>query len=88
MVTVIVNSCQIVGPLCALFAVRHIGRRIMLITGSGVCAASMLLYATISTAAPGSLAAGRCVIAFICIYVFRYSATFGSLGPVVTGEVP
>lgn len=75
-------------PLLALFAVRRVGRRVMLITGSGVCSACMLLYAALSTAAPGSRVAGRCVVAFIYIYVFRYAATFGSIGPVVTGEVP
>ncbi|RMZ75951.1 hypothetical protein DV737_g5034, partial [Chaetothyriales sp. CBS 132003] len=49
------------------------------------------IYATLlqlPTAAPGNNAANKCIVAFICIYVFGFAATWGSIGPIVTGEVP
>ncbi|EXJ67571.1 uncharacterized protein A1O5_09584 [Cladophialophora psammophila CBS 110553] len=87
-ITVIINACQVAAVIFAFIAVRFIGRRILLIVGAGVCAASMFLFAIVAQAAPGSDAANKCIVAFICIYVFSFAATWGSIGPIVTGEVP
>lgn len=48
----------------------------------------MLGFATVAEAAPHSNAAAKCEITFISIFLFAYSATWGSLGPIVIGEVP
>jgi MFS transporter, SP family, sugar:H+ symporter len=87
-ITVIINACQVAAVVLAFLIIRHIGRRILLIVGAGICAMSMLLFAIIAQAAPGSDAANKCITAFICIYVFSFAATWGSIGPIVTGEVP
>jgi SP family sugar:H+ symporter-like MFS transporter len=48
----------------------------------------MLTFAIVSVAAPNSIAAAKCVAAFICIFSFSYSATWGSIVPLIVGEVP
>jgi MFS transporter, SP family, sugar:H+ symporter len=87
-VTVIVNACQIAGPLLAFIVVRKIGRRPLLIGGAAVCGFCMLAFASVAQGAPNSPAAAKCLITFICIFFFTYAGTWGSVGPVVMGEVP
>jgi MFS transporter, SP family, sugar:H+ symporter len=87
-VTVIVNACQISGTLAAFVVIRFVGRRLTLILGAAVCCFSMLALSTIKQAAPNSVSAHRSVIAFICIFCFTYAASWGSISPVVMGEIP
>jgi hypothetical protein len=48
----------------------------------------MFAFAVITTADPTSKAAAKSVAAFICIFTFTYSATWGTVVPVVVGEIP
>jgi SP family sugar:H+ symporter-like MFS transporter len=68
--------------------VTKIGRRRLLIVGAAVCGFCMLAFATIAKAVPNSTAAAKSLTAFICIFCFTYAGTWGSIGPVVLGEVP
>ncbi|KAM0269835.1 hypothetical protein ACHAQH_009637 [Verticillium albo-atrum] len=86
--TVIVNAISIVGSLVAFPLVKHIGRRPLMIAGAFVSAFCMLGFATVAEGAPNSDAAAKCIIVFICIFSFAYSATWGALGPAIIGEVP
>lgn len=71
----------------ALFAVKYVGRRPLLITGCAVNAFCMLAFASIAEAAPNSRAASKCLIAFICIFCFTFAATWGPVCPILIGEV-
>lgn len=86
-IVIISNACSIAGGLSAIFTIRLFGRRTILICGALVNAFSMLAFAIVSLADPGSVAAARCLIAFICIFTFSYAASWGSIVPVVVGEV-
>jgi MFS family permease len=86
--TVIANALSIGGTIVAFPLVKYIDRRPLMIGGAFVCAFCMLAFAIVAEAAPKSNAAAKCIIAFICIFNFSYSATWGSLGPVIMGEVP
>jgi MFS transporter, SP family, sugar:H+ symporter len=77
-----------VSPFVAFPLVKYVGRRPILIFGAAVMAFCMLAFSIIGVAAPGSDAAAKCLIAFICIFVFTFSATWGAIGNVVIGEVP
>ncbi|KAL6247002.1 hypothetical protein RBB50_006309 [Rhinocladiella similis] len=87
-VSVIANAVAIGGTVAAFPIVKYLGRRRTMIVGAFINAFCMLSFASISDAHPGSKAAAKCLIAFICIFSFTYSATWGSIGPIVIGEVP
>jgi MFS transporter, SP family, sugar:H+ symporter len=87
-VSVITNAVAIAGTFAAFPIVRYCGRRRTMITGAFVNSFCLLAFASINEAHPGSPAAAKCLIAFICIFSFTYSATWGSIGPIVIGEVP
>jgi SP family sugar:H+ symporter-like MFS transporter len=87
-VSVIANAVAIGGTVAAFPIVKYLGRRRTMIVGAFINAFCMLAFASISDAHPGSTAAAKCLIAFICIFSFTYSATWGSIGPIVIGEVP
>lgn len=87
-VSVITNAVAIAGTFVAFPIVRYCGRRRTMITGAFINSFCLLAFASINEAYPGSPAAAKCLIAFICIFSFTYSATWGSIGPIVIGEVP
>ena len=88
LIAVISACCGIAGSLLALLLTKWFGRRTILITGASVMSFCMLAFSTISTVAPHSVGAARCVIAFVCIFTFTYSASWGPVVPVISGEIP
>jgi len=62
------------GGIASFFVVRRLDRRAMVMIGSIVVALSHLGMAVAWTAAPGSAAAGKCTVAFICTFIFAYVA--------------
>jgi MFS transporter, SP family, sugar:H+ symporter len=68
--------------------IKYFGRRPILIGGAAAQGISMLTFAIVGTAAPGSKAAARCLSAFVSLFIFSYGATWGAVGPVVIGELP
>ncbi len=64
----------LLGVLASLLFVRHIDRRVILLTGVGACGLCQLAFAVAWTAAPGSAAAAKAVIAFISLFTFFYVA--------------
>lgn len=47
-----------------------------------------MTFAIVGVAAPNSTAAAKCLVAFTCLYIFTYGATWGPVPQVILGEVP
>jgi len=75
------------GSLTSFLLIKYTGRRKSLIGGSLVCGLSMLLFAIVAVAAPGSEAAAKCLVAFVSLFIFSYGATWGPVTQVVVGEI-
>lgn len=48
----------------------------------------MLIFAIVAVAAPGSVAAGKCLAAFVSLFIYSYGATWGAVSQVLLGELP
>lgn len=72
--SIMVTCMGLIGVFASFFIVRHVDRRVIVMIGVGACGLCQLAFAVAWTAAPGSQAAAKCVIAFICIFTFFYVA--------------
>ncbi|KAH8660278.1 putative sugar transporter [Xylariales sp. PMI_506] len=88
LVSVISYACSTAGCLSTFWLVTWFGRRTLLLVGGATVAVCMLTFASVSVADPGSVAANNVLIAFICIFNYAYSATWGSIVPLLVGEIP
>ena len=71
-----------------IWAVDHFGRRGLLLLGAAGMAISQLIVAIVGTViAQSDLAGQRVLIAFVCIFIASFAATWGPLAWVVTGEI-
>jgi hypothetical protein len=86
-ISVITGICGIAGSAAAFPLIKFFGRRAILITGAAAQGISMLTFAIVGVAAPGSTAAARCLSAFVSLFIFSYGASWGAVGPVVLGEL-
>ncbi|RYP63926.1 hypothetical protein DL771_009038 [Monosporascus sp. 5C6A] len=75
----VMKTCLgLVGVNIGIYLMRHVmGRRAVLMTGTAVQGCMMLGLAVSATAAPGTAAARRCVIAFTALFMGSYNA-FGT----------
>lgn len=64
----------LLGVITSFFFVRYIDRRVIMLIGIAACGLSQLAFAVAWTTAPGTAAAGRAVVAFICLFTFFYVA--------------
>jgi SP family sugar:H+ symporter-like MFS transporter len=48
----------------------------------------MMTFAVVGVAAPNSTAAAKCLVAFTCLYIFTYGATWGPVPQAILGEIP
>jgi sugar porter (SP) family MFS transporter len=96
-ITVITNCVNVASTFPGLYAIEKWGRRPVLFWGAvGMCI-SQFLVAILGTTTTGQDAAGKIIvhnepaqkaaIAFICIYIFFFAATWGPSAWVVTGEI-
>lgn len=69
-----VTCMGLIGVLSSLFFVRHVQRRLIVMVGVAACGLCQLAFAITWTVAPGSVAAAKCVIAFISLFTFFYVA--------------
>ncbi|PCG94524.1 Major facilitator superfamily domain, general substrate transporter [Penicillium occitanis (nom. inval.)] len=94
----LITSCVNVGStIPGLYAIDKWGRRPVLLTGAIGMTVSQLLVAVLGTTttsqdAVGNIivhnhAAQKAAIAFICIYIFFFAASWGPIAWVVTGEI-
>jgi MFS transporter, SP family, sugar:H+ symporter len=84
MITSVVNVCSTVP---GLYLVETWGRRRLLMFGAVGMSVCQLIVASVGTALPHSEAASKCLIAFVCVYIFFFASTWGPCAWVVTGEI-
>lgn len=85
-VSVICNGLQIFGCGSAFITINYFGRRTLLLWGSAICGICMFGFAGVAESK--SPHAAPVLIMFICLFVTVYSATWGSVCPIVLGEIP
>ncbi|KAL2813036.1 general substrate transporter [Aspergillus cavernicola] len=94
----LITSCVNVGStIPGLYAIDRWGRRPVLLAGAIGMTISQLLVAVLGTTTTGQDSAGNIIvhntaaqqaaIAFICIYIFFFAASWGPVAWVVTGEI-
>lgn len=84
LITTLVNVCS--TPI-SFYIVERFGRRSILLWGAiGLCICEFIV-AIMGTAAPNNTSVTSAQIAFICIYIFFFAATWGPGAWVVVGEI-
>ena len=73
--SILVTAMGIIGVLCSMFVVRHMGRRTILLIGAFSCGLTQLAPAIAWSVAPNTMATGKALVAFICLFIFSYTAT-------------
>jgi MFS transporter, SP family, sugar:H+ symporter len=86
--SIIVSCIGLLAVMMMAFIVRYLSRRAILMTSIFVQAITMLVIAVVYTVAPTSPAALKCLVAFVCIYIFFYGGWVGPVAWLVAGEIP
>ncbi|KFX99318.1 hypothetical protein O988_03941 [Pseudogymnoascus sp. VKM F-3808] len=96
-IQMITSAVNVASTLPGLYAIDKIGRRPLLFWGAVGMAVSQLLVAVLGTTTTSQDAAGTIIvhnvaaqkagIAFVCIFIFFFAATWGPIAWVVTGEI-
>ncbi|KAF4162015.1 hypothetical protein CNMCM6936_002663 [Aspergillus lentulus] len=96
-ITLVINCVNVGSTIPGLYAIDKWGRRPVLLTGAIGMAVSQLIVAVLGTTTTGQdgqgniivhdAAAQKAAIAFICIYIFFFAASWGPIAWVVTGEI-
>ncbi|KAG2002725.1 hypothetical protein GB937_009597 [Aspergillus fischeri] len=96
-ITLITNCVNVGSTIPGLYAIDKWGRRPVLLLGAVGMAVSQLLVAVLGTTTTGQDAQGNIIvhndaaqkaaIAFICLYIFFFAASWGPIAWVVTGEI-
>jgi MFS transporter, SP family, sugar:H+ symporter len=86
--SIIVSCIGLAAVMMMTVIVRHLSRRNILIVAFVIQAFCMLIIAVVYTAAPTSTSALRCLVAFICIYIFFYGGWTSPVAWLVAGEIP
>ncbi|KAI4859369.1 general substrate transporter [Hypoxylon rubiginosum] len=82
-----ITCMGLIGVITSFFIVRYVGRRVILLIGVGACGLCQLSFAIAWTAAPGTVAAAKVVIAFISLFTFFYTA-YAPYAWLLGGELP
>ena len=93
----ITSAVNVASTIPGLYTIDKIGRRPLLFWGAVGMAISQLLVAVLGTTTTSQDAAGNIIvhnvaaqkagIAFVCIFIFFFAATWGPIAWVVTGEI-
>ncbi|GAA5914181.1 sugar porter family MFS transporter [Sporobolomyces salmoneus] len=87
-ITIATNVVNVGATVPGMWAVDKLGRRPLLLYGAAGMAVSQLIVAIVGTAVPaGNQAAQKVLIAFVCIFIAHFAATWGPLAWVVTSEI-
>ncbi|OBT77704.1 hypothetical protein VF21_03741 [Pseudogymnoascus sp. 05NY08] len=96
-IQMITSAVNVASTIPGLYAIDKIGRRPLLLWGAVGMAVSQLLVAVLGTTTTSQDAAGNIIvhnvaaqkagIAFVCIFIACFAATWGPIAWVVTGEI-
>ncbi|KAH6718166.1 MFS transporter [Leptodontidium sp. MPI-SDFR-AT-0119] len=85
--SVMITCIGLLGCIFSLGFTRYVDRRTVMIIGCGACAICQLCMAIVWSVTPGSVVAGKCVVAFISLFTFFYVA-YSPTAWLVGGELP
>ncbi|KAH7136998.1 general substrate transporter [Dactylonectria estremocensis] len=85
---VAISSCVLAGTIPGPFLCEYVGRRRSLLSGYTVMAASMLLFAVVSSVmGQVNAIAQKVLVVFLCIWSFTFGATTGPIAWVSSAEM-
>lgn len=87
LVSFISYAVNVAFSLPGMYLVDRIGRRPVLLTGGAVMAVANLIIAVIGVSVGKSVVASKVMIAFICLFIAAFSATWGGVVWVVSAEL-
>ncbi|GAA5851648.1 hypothetical protein JCM3766R1_002015 [Sporobolomyces carnicolor] len=88
LITIATNVVNVGATVPGILAVDRAGRRALLLYGAAGMAISQLIVAVVGVATPESnQASQKVLIAFVCIFIAHFAATWGPLAWVVTSEI-
>ncbi|KXN87454.1 putative glucose transporter rco-3, partial [Leucoagaricus sp. SymC.cos] len=88
LVTVATNIVNVFMTLPGIWGVERFGRRQLLLIGAAGMAICEFIVAIVGvTVSVENLAGQRVLIAFVCIYIAFFAATWGPIAWVITGEI-
>jgi sugar porter (SP) family MFS transporter len=87
-ISIITNVVNVVMTLPGMYGVERFGRRRLLLVGAAGMAVCEYIVAIVGVTISTSNKAGQQVlIAFVCIYIAFFAATWGPIAWVITGEI-
>lgn len=87
-ITIITNVVNVVMTIPGIWAVDKVGRRRLLLIGAaGMLVCEYLVAIVGVTISVENQAGQKVLIAFVCIYIAFFAATWGPIAWVVTGEI-
>ncbi|GAA6020446.1 hypothetical protein JCM11491_000249 [Sporobolomyces phaffii] len=87
-ITIATNVVNVGATVPGIWAVDKVGRRGLLLYGAAGMAISQLIVAAVGVATSAdNQAAQKVLIAFVCIFIAHFAATWGPLAWVVTSEI-
>lgn len=87
-ITIATNVVNVGATVPGMWAVDKVGRRSMLLYGAAGMAISQLIVAIVGVATSSdNQASQKVLIAFVCIFIAHFAATWGPLAWVVTSEI-
>lgn len=88
LVTVATNVVNVVATIPGIWAVDKVGRRTMLIAGAAMMFACEFIVACVGTfTSANNMASQKVLVAFSCIFIGIFAATWGPVPWVVTSEI-
>ncbi|KAK5233624.1 hypothetical protein LTR47_005247 [Exophiala xenobiotica] len=86
--TVGMNCAGLAGVLISLYVVTKVGRRFLLLVGAAGQGLCMLIIGATYSSGDNSLAANRCLVAFVILHIFIYTMCTAPYLYLVAGEIP
>jgi len=86
-IQLITNIVNVLSTFPGMILVESWGRRRLLMVGAIGMAVSQFLVAAVGTAVPDVRTANMVLIAFVCLYIFFFAASWGPVAWVVTSEI-
>ncbi|GAA6064442.1 hypothetical protein JCM10212_000141 [Sporobolomyces blumeae] len=87
-ITIATNVVNVGMTVPGIWAVDKLGRRALLLYGAFGMAVAQLIVAIVGVATPESnQASQKVLVAFVCLFIAHFAATWGPLAWVVTSEI-